>query len=237
MPIILNRRKFITGLALLVSFGVTLAVFLSPVFGGATGLQVVDGIFNSLSKGSAYYIPELQREADRFAGVPVELVYRPKSAGELEKAFVLFSSAGAAAVKDNGGIRVSGDLALLAKNALADADSLFKAGREVPVSRYGFSQKEAVYYWWAAFRQIRSVCLQENRAAEAVYAENVTIKALEPAYNYAGIPAARFAEVKGISIGSLLFYIVYTIWYGLAIMLIFESLGITASKPAQKQEA
>lgn len=237
MPLIINRRKFVTGLVLLVSFGVTLAALLSPVFNGATGLQVVDGIFNSLSKGSAYYIPDLQKGADKFTGVRVELVYKPKSAEELERAALLFSSAGAEVARDGGSLKIGGDLGLLAKNALADADALFKAGREIPAGRYGFSDKEAVYYWWTAFKQIMNGYRQENKAAEAVFTEKVVKKALEPAYNYAGIPPARFADVKGISIGSLVFYIVYTIWYGFAIMLIFESMGITASKPVKKQEA
>jgi len=237
MSVIINRRAFITGLVLLICFGATLAVILSPVFQGVTGLHLVDGIFNSLSKGSSYFIPDLAGKADQFTGTKMEVTFRVKSAEELEKMKTLFLAAGAQTTASGESLRVTGDLGLVARRALADAEALFQSGETPAPNQYGFSGKEAVYYWWAAFKQLKGHYLQENKPAEAVFVENVSKKALEPAYNYDGIPPARFREVAGVSIGSLVFYVVYTIWYGFAIMLIFEGLGITASKPAKKAEA
>ena len=237
MPVIINRRAFITGLVLLICFGATLAVIFSPVFRGATGLHLVDGIFNSLSKGSSYFIPDLAGEADRFTGSKMEVSFRVKNTEEMEKMKALFVAAGAEVAAGGEVLRVTGDLGQVARRALADADVLFRSGEAPAPGEYGFSGKEAVYCWWTAFKQLRSHYLQENKLAEAVFVENVSKKALEPAYNYDGVPPARFWEVAGISVGSLVFYVIYTIWYGFAIMLIFEGLGITASKPAKKAEA
>lgn len=238
MPVIINKRQFIIGLVLLFSFGVTLAVILSPVFHGTTGLHMVDGIFNSLAKGSSYFIPDLAKETGSFAGTRLEVTLQPKSADELEKTRVIFTAAGAQVVAAGpGSLQVSGDLGVVAKSALADADRLFQAGKEAGANRYGFSDREAVYCWWVAFKQINKGYLHANQAAEAVFTEKIIKKGLEPAYNYAGIAPARFSELAGISTGSLVFYVIYTIWYGFAIMMIFEGLGITANKPVKKAEA
>jgi hypothetical protein len=237
MPVIINRRAFITGLVLLICFGATLAAILNPVFHGSTGLQLVDGIFNSLSKGSSYFIPDLAKKADKFEASRLEVTLSTKSAEELEKTKVLFAGAGAEVAVDKQNLQVKGSLGLIAKNALADADRLFKSGKEAANTRYGFSDRDAVSCWWAAFKQIRKEYIKEDKAAEIAFIDGVSKKALEPAYNYAGIPPAEFKQVMGISIGSLIFYILYTVWYGIAIMFIFEGLGITASKPAQKAEA
>jgi len=237
MPVIVNRRQFIIGLVLLVSFGVTLAVILSPAFNGSTGLHLVDNIFNSLSKGSSYFIPGLVREAGKFESSRLEITLKTKSPEELAQTKALFAGAGAEVAVDKQSLQVKGDLGRVAKSALADADALFNTGEKAAASRYGFSAREAVACWWAAFKQIRTNYLAENKAAEAVFVEKVTKKALEPAYNYAGIQPAKFKEMSGIAVGSLVFYVIYTIWYGFAIMFIFEGLGITASKPAEKAEA
>ncbi len=240
MPVIIYKRQFIIGLVLLLSFAVTLAVILTPAFHGMTGLQLVDGIFNSLSKGSAYYIPELAQGADKFRGNALEVTLTPLGPEELAKTKTLFAAAGAEVAVNQDSLQVKGDLGLVAKAALADADRLFKTGEGAAGAaggRYGFSDKEAVYCWWSAFKQINKYYLKNNKAAEAVFTEKMIKKGLEPAYNYAGIPPARFNEMAGISVGSLVFYVFYTIWYGYAVMMIFEGLGITASKPVKKSEA
>lgn len=65
----------------------------------------------------------------------------------------------------------------------------------------------------------------------------VQTKTLEVAYNFNGIQADKVADRAGITTFMLIFYVLYTVWYGFAIMFIFEGLGIIASAHGEKAEA
>ena len=54
-------------------------------------------------------------------------------------------------------------------------------------------------------------------------------RAVETVYNYYGIEPQRISDRFGIVILSLVFYVVYTVWYGFAIMYLFEGWGIKLS--------
>lgn len=237
MPVIIYRRQFIIGLVLLIAFFVALAVVLRPVFDGKTGVQMADDLFNSLSKESSYYIPAVARKSVEFEGNELGVTLKTKSAEELEKTKLLFAGAGAEVAVKGTELVVRGDLGKITKSALADADSVFKVHKGEVNARYGFPGKEAVYYWWSAFKQMEKAYLKNDKASEALFVNKVITRALEPAYNYSGIPPAKVSENAGITTGLLIFYLVYTVWYGFAILFIFEGLGITASKPAEKAEA
>lgn len=237
MPVIIYKRQFIIGVVLLIAFFVTLAVILSPVFDGKTGLQMADGLFNSLSKESSYYIPDVAKKAEGFTGSRLEVALQLGSREELEKTQRLFAAAGAEVKAGGTELTVRGDLGKIAKSALADAEAVFKEREDEVEARYGFPGKEAVYCWWAAFKQIEKDYLVGGKNAEALFIKKLNSRALEPAYNYSGIPPARSSEHAGLTAGMLIFYLIYTVWYGFAVLMIFEGLGITASKPAEKAEA
>ena len=59
---IANKKKFSGGLILLAVFVVVLIIIFSPVFKGQNGLEYLDALYNSISKGSAYYIPKVLEE-------------------------------------------------------------------------------------------------------------------------------------------------------------------------------
>ncbi len=65
---IADKKEFYGGLGLLIGFVVVLVVIFSPVFKGQNGLEYLDDLYNSISKGSAYYIPKVKKEIDTFAG-------------------------------------------------------------------------------------------------------------------------------------------------------------------------
>lgn len=62
-------------------------------------------------------------------------------------------------------------------------------------------------------------------------------KAIEPGYNFYGINAAKVTDKMGIMTGLLVFYVIYTMWYGFAIFELFEGIGLTMKKSKVKQEA
>jgi len=58
------KKEFFGGLAMLVAFTVVLIIMFSPVFKGQNGLEYLDALYNSISKGSAYYIPKVKEKSD-----------------------------------------------------------------------------------------------------------------------------------------------------------------------------
>jgi hypothetical protein len=54
----------------------------------------------------------------------------------------------------------------------------------------------------------------------------VITKAVELGYNYYEVDPQKIGDKVGIVIFSLVFYVVYTLWYGFAIMFMFEGWGM-----------
>lgn len=234
---IIRKREFFIGLVLLASFLVVLAVLLSPVINGKTVIAYADELFNQLTKGSTYYIPGLAKKAKNYEGQEFQVVLRGRDATETSRMAKMFSSAGLSVQVNGQSLNISGDLGKAAARALADADAEFKnQGSQVKAS-YGLESREVVYYWWGLFDALEKSFKLQGRATEMSFASSVKTKALEPAYNFEGIEAARVADKAGITAFMLIFYVIYTVWYGFAMLFIFEGLGITASAHGEKQEA
>ena len=53
---IAEKKTFTKGAIMMVIFIVVLITFFSPVFNGQNGLEYLDDLYNSISKGSAYYL-------------------------------------------------------------------------------------------------------------------------------------------------------------------------------------
>ena len=65
----------------------------------------------------------------------------------------------------------------------------------------------------------------------------VNQRAIEPAYNFYGIPAESIMTKIPTVTGLLVFYVVYTMWYGFGIFDIFNGIGLSMSKSKIKKEA
>ena len=91
---IAHKKKFTLGLAMLISFFAVLTIFFTPIFGGLNGLDYLDGLYNSISKGSAYYIPKLKDEAKAFNGNAVELTFAMASPTQAQQTSQLFMKVG-----------------------------------------------------------------------------------------------------------------------------------------------
>ena len=70
---IANKKEFYGGVAMMAGFVVVLTIIFSPVFNGHNGLEYMDALYNSISKGSAYYIPQLRQANKDNTGKTVEL--------------------------------------------------------------------------------------------------------------------------------------------------------------------
>ena len=82
-----------------------------------------------------------------------------------------------------------------------------------------------MYGWWAALTAIEKDLKRQKIFDSADLAHSVQAKTVECAYNYHGIEPQNIKDRWAIVLFSLVFYVIYTVWYGYAIMYIFEGMG------------
>ena len=112
------------------------------------------------------------------------------------------------------------------QSSLNDADLMFINNDAPFAGKYGYSGKEALYCWWKAFAEITRDLNTQKSFKEAKVFDSIRKKALEPAYNYYGIDSGKYKDYFFTIIFALAFYVVYTLWYGFAIMFLFEGIGM-----------
>jgi len=217
-----RKGKLGIGIALMASFIVVLVIFFMPVFGGQNGLDYLDNLYNSISKGSAYYIPKVQHMVEDHGSKQVDLNLKLSDAAAVAP---LFTSAGASAAVEGDTLKVSGDLESIFSAALSDADAAYHNNDDELEAKYGDGVRQTMYGWWEALHEMERDLKRQKIFASADLAHSVQAKTVECAYNYYGIEPQKIGDRWGIVLFSLIFYVVYTIWYGYAIMFIFEGLG------------
>ena len=67
---------------------------------------------------------------------------------------------------------------------------------------------------------------EQKKFKEAKVIDTISAKAVETAYNYYGINPKSITDKLGVVIFSLVFYVVYTLWYGFSILFMFEGYGL-----------
>ncbi|MBU4287682.1 MAG: hypothetical protein KKI12_05850, partial [Proteobacteria bacterium] len=73
---IAHKKEFFGGVALMGAFIAVLIAIFMPIFKGQNGLDYLDALYNSISKGSAYYIPKVKEETDTFIGNNVTMALK-----------------------------------------------------------------------------------------------------------------------------------------------------------------
>jgi len=92
--------------------------------------------------------------------------------------------------------------------------------------KYGVDEKVALYFWWKALKGFEKDLKRQKKFEEAKIVGVVVKKAVEASYNYYGIEPQKISDRLGLVIGSLIFYVIYTLWYGFAFMFMFEGWGM-----------
>ncbi len=67
---------------------------------------------------------------------------------------------------------------------------------------------------------------KQKKFKEAKAALLVQKKAIEASYNYYKIEPQQIGERWGTVVFSLIFYVIYTLWYGFSILFMFEGWGL-----------
>jgi hypothetical protein len=217
------------GVGLLAFFAVVLVIFFLPVLDGQNPMSYLDSLYNSISKQSAYHIQHLKEEtaAQRAAGLQLELAMGDATvAGE---AATILSTVGMTARATGDTVELQGDLPGLLTACLDDSDLMFANDDGALRAKYGLEGKKALFRWWQVLKQVDKGLKREGRFEEAKLLGDVKKKGLEAAYNYYGIEPVHIKDKLGAVILSLAFYVFYTIWYGYAVIFIFEGCGLRLS--------
>jgi hypothetical protein len=223
---IAHKKEFYSGVGLMAVFLVVLIFIFVPIFNGQNGLDYLDALYNSISKGSAYYIPTLNKEAEEFRGHTVNVNLAMVSDEQAAQSRTLFEKSGVMAKVSGSTIQVSGDLGKVLQNCLADADLMYLNDGQKVSSKYGYDEQRVLFNWWAALEAMDKDLKKQKLFKEAKQVSTTKKKAVEPSYNYYRIEPQRISERYGIVIFSLIFYVVYTLMYGFAIMIMFEGWGM-----------
>ena len=223
--IVKNIKKFFIGLVMLIIFAAILGTVFSPVFGGKNGLEFMDNLYNSISKGSAYYIPKVREDIKPFKGKTVDVTLKLHSAEQAEKIKLLLEKTGT--VEGSGEtFQFKGDLWQMLNNCIEDADKMYHNDAKAVEAKYGYGAKRVLVNWDEAFHSMDKDLKKQKKFKEAAILGKVLEKSVEPSYNYFTIEPEKISNKIGIVALSLVFYVFYTVWFGFGIMLLFEGLGL-----------
>jgi len=235
MSVVRNKKTFSIGFIMLISFVLCYVGMMSPNFGnGRNGLQYADDMFNSLSKGSAYFIEEAQKVADGQMGKNINITIKASSSEEAVKWGKLYTTAGATVTVKESSLSIDGDYGEILGAVVADSDFMYHNDSKSLEGKYGYDGREATYNWNTSLKKIDAALKAKSQFQEEFDLVKVQQKALEPAYNYYGVEIKKVNENK-VSLAFLLcFYLIYTVWYGFGLYYLFDGLGIVVAKPKKK---
>lgn len=246
--LIRNPKAFSRGLLLLGSFLVVLVIFFMSVFPGSdgqkvNGLEFSDHLFNTLSKGSAnFFDPSLQRRdsvnntAQRVQGKTVDLVLPIEKIEKLDLAERLLRSTGLEVEPREKGFQIKGEFYPLLEVILRDSLSTFNNDlAAVSKVHDGADGRIVMRTWWQTMTAMIKPLQRAGQIDEASVVSTIISKGIEPSYNFYGITPLRVVDNIPLVAGLLIFYVIYTMWYGFAIFELFEGIGLTMKKSARKE--
>jgi len=233
-----KKKALSIGVLLAISFIVVLVLIFSPIFGeGRNGLQFSDDMFNKLAKGSSYFIPKVMNKNEGFMGRNFTVNLKMEKEKEAVNAVKVLMKAGAQVEAKGNELKVSGDLGGLMAKVLNDSDAMFKNdGKAVSELYGGMNEKDVMKAWYAVIKGMDKQFKKEGKIEDANHVTEVSKKAVETSYNFYKIEAQRVSDKAVLMTGLLIFYVVYTMWWGFAIFFIFDGIGLSMKKAKVKKE-
>ncbi len=221
-----KRRKTVLGAVMLLVFGGTLTVMFLPILGGGNAFEYMDNLFNSISKGSVYYIPALRKDMAKFADCPMEVHLQMSTELQADQTALLYRNSGAEVLVSGASLKVSGDMGEILQGCLDDADIMYANDGKKIAEKYGYGERLVLFNWYSSLDEFEKELSKKKMFKEAKAVSSVKKKAVGTAYNYYRVQPRRITECLGTVVFSLAFYVVYTMWYGFAIMYIMEGWGL-----------
>jgi hypothetical protein len=234
--LIKNKSTFVKGLLLLITFFIVLSIMLfSNFFGGENALKAADKLFNSIAKGSTNYFPGLIKKNEPYKGKTIDVTIKLKNEDMTQKASKILTAAGAEVKPQDQELAVKCDLGKTLEAALADSSAMFNNRDGELTSKYGFGGQEALFVWWNSFKQFDKSLKKQKNFADAKFVEEVVKKGIEVGYNFFKIDPQTAKAKAGVLTFSLIFYVIYTLWFGIAVLFLFEGFGLEMKKGARKE--
>jgi len=239
------------GMVMAISFLVVLFLIFSTIFPKTktgepqNGLQWADEMFNNLAKGSSYFIPKVAKNTEKFKGrmfsATMKMDKPEDKPGDAEKraerSAKVLTAAGAKVEVKGAELKIEGDLGNVLEAALQDADTMFNNEGDKIKAKYAFDDEKQMFRQWNnTLPKISKQLEKEKKMEEAKMVTDVVKKAIEPAYNFYKVDAVKVKDHIGLMTFLLVFYVVYTMWWGFAIFFIFEGIGLTMTKAKVKKE-
>jgi hypothetical protein len=190
---IANKKKFGTGILLMVAFCVVLVAMFMPFFDGKNGLEYLDDLYNSISKGSAYYIPKASDDAENSNGQQISVTLAMKTPNRPIRPPRLFNAAGALV---NVGDDLEGQrrLGQILFTSLDDAKLMYDNNGEQSVPNTA-TTSAGCFTTGGGQCQAMVADLNKQEAVQGSQGgQTVNTKAIETAYNYYGIHAQNISE-------------------------------------------
>jgi hypothetical protein len=232
-----SKRHLVQGLLLLGSFSVIFILILSRIFPqGQNGLEYADELFNKLSKGSSYFIPAVSEQVQTVKGTNFDVEVKLKDSQRAETAVALLNRVGMTASAQEEVVRASGDLGAMLEQVLAASDAMYYNNSEKVSQAFGMEARMAMEGWHVFLTQAVRALQRQGMIQEGNVVNMTILKGIEPAYNFFGIQPERVSTKAWTLIGLLVFYVIYTLWYGFAIFDIFDGIGLSMKKSKVRKE-
>jgi len=223
---IANKMKFSFGIGLLASFMVVLALLFSPIINGENGLNYLDSLFNSISKDSANYFPEVREAAIEFSSNEIDVTLKLDSEKQVEQAAKLFEQGGAIVQAEGKALTVRGTIGRIMDNCLEDSESMYNNDGTKISSKYNLNERLVLYNWHMTLKAMKKDLNRQKKFNEAKFIGLTIKKAVDLSYNYYEIEPQSLKSSLEVVIFALLFYVIYTLWFGFAILFMFEGWGM-----------
>ena len=223
---IANKKLFFRGSLLLAAFLAVLFTMFMPIFDGKNALNYMDNLYNSISKGSAYYIPGLIKDNEAYKGKTIQVDVTLATERQAQETALLLKKAGVEVNQNGAGLAINGDLGTILGSCLADSDVMFNNHGNQLREKYSYAERQVIFNWWTALSKISKSLTKQNQFKEAKFIGNINQRAVECAFNYYEITPEKISNKIGIVVFSLAFYVIYTLWFGFAIMFMFEGWGM-----------
>lgn len=240
-------------------------IFPSEYHGKNTnGLVYADHMFNTLSKGSAnFFDKSLENKKSVNVAIQstkdkkIELTFLLPNQESVTNALNLFEQIGITASAEGQntatpegteaadqtaarrGINVTikdADLFVLLNAMVNDSELLYHNDDASIASQYNMDGRLVIKTWWQVASGMIKPMQRVDLISEAAIVHTVQTKGIEASYNFYGITAEKVSDNILLVIAFLLFYVVYTMWYGFSIFEIFDGIGLSMNK-GKKQEA
>ncbi len=221
-----QKKSLYKGLGLMISFTVVLVMLFVPILNGQNPMEYMDNLYNSISKGSAYYIPKVKDTVRAYQDDAVDVTLAladDQQAARLQRLLAVQEMTVSSSGRQ---VAVHGDLKALLLQILEDSDIMYVNDAERIVAKYGYDERLVLFDWWSTLKALEYELNKQKRFNAANLVAVVQSKAVETSYNYYGIKAENIVDKIGIVLVSLAFYVIYTLWYGFGIMYLFEGWGM-----------